>query len=143
MIALALVATGQLIRAQSGSAYDLSWFAIGAGGTSTGGVYSVSSTVGQLDATTMSGGIYTLDGGFWSIIAPVNDLGRPLLTITRPGTNLLISWPSASSGFSLEQNPVLMTANWTAVTNSVSDDGNTRSITVRAPPGNRFYRLRK
>src|SRR5882724_1293687 len=140
LIAALSVTFCQDVLAQSGDTFDLSWSAIGGGGTSAGGAYSVSSTIGQPDAGTLNGGIYTMEIGFWSIVAPVNESGRPLVTITRAGTNLLISWPSPSSGFSLEQNPVLMTANWTAMTNNVSDDGNTRSVTLRAPPGNRFYR---
>ncbi|HWN96366.1 MAG TPA: hypothetical protein VNT99_15150, partial [Methylomirabilota bacterium] len=51
-------------RAQS---YSIDWFTIdGGGGTSTGGVYSVSGTIGQPDAGTMSGGNYSLAGGFWA-----------------------------------------------------------------------------
>ena len=41
--------------------YSLDWFSIdGGAGTSTGGVYSVSGTIGQPDAGTMAGGSYTL-----------------------------------------------------------------------------------
>ena len=40
----------------------------GGGGTSIGGGYSVSGTIGQPDAGTMSGGTYSLDGGFWGAI---------------------------------------------------------------------------
>ena len=46
-------------NAQSGGGYDLSWHTIdGGGGTSTGGVYSVSGTIGQPDAGAMSGANY-------------------------------------------------------------------------------------
>ena len=73
--------------------YSIDWSTIdGGGGTSTGGVYSVSGTIGQSDAgPTMSGGNYTLDGGFWSISAAVQTPGAPLLTIARSGTNILVS----------------------------------------------------
>jgi hypothetical protein len=41
--------------------YEISWFTIdGGGGTSTGGVYTVSGTIGQPDAGTMAGGPYEL-----------------------------------------------------------------------------------
>ena len=48
--------------------YDLSWHTIDSGGgTTTGGIYALSSTIGQPDAgATMFGGIYTLTGGFWA-----------------------------------------------------------------------------
>jgi len=46
--------------------YDLSWSTIdGGGGTSTGGNFTLSGTLGQPDAGMMSGGDYELTGGFW------------------------------------------------------------------------------
>jgi hypothetical protein len=55
--------------ASSEAAYLLNWYTVdGGGGTSTGGVYSLSGTIGQADAGTMSGGVYTLLGGFWSAL---------------------------------------------------------------------------
>jgi len=53
--------------ARSGGGYDLSWNSVdGGGGTSSsGGVYTVSGTAGQPDAGLLSGGSYTLGGGFW------------------------------------------------------------------------------
>ena len=85
------------LHAQS---YSIDWFTIdGGGGTSTGGVYSVSGTIGQPDAGTMSGGNSSIDGGFWSIIAAVQTPGAPLLTVTLFGANAIVSWPSPSTGF--------------------------------------------
>ena len=51
--------------------YSIDWSTIdGGGGTSTGGVYSVTGTIGQPDAgPAMAGGNYSLVGGFWSLIA--------------------------------------------------------------------------
>jgi hypothetical protein len=37
----------------------------GGGGTSTGGAFALSGTIGQPDAGTMSGGTYSVVGGFW------------------------------------------------------------------------------
>ncbi len=53
--------------AQSGGGYDLTWNVIADGGAmfSTGGAYSLGGTIGQADAGTVSGGAYTLTGGFW------------------------------------------------------------------------------
>src|SRR6266850_7588088 len=97
----------------SGQSYDISWFTIdGGGGTSTGGVYSVSGTIGQPDAGHMTGANYAVDGGFWGLISVVQTPGSPLLTIARTATNTLaVSWPSPSTGFSLQQNTNLSTAN--------------------------------
>ncbi len=54
--------------AQSGGSYDLTWNTIDGGGAmfSTGGAYSLGGTIGQPDAGTLSGGAYTLAGGFWN-----------------------------------------------------------------------------
>lgn len=55
------------VLAQSGGDYDLRWSSIDAGGgmSSTGGDYSLSGIIGQPDAGFLSGGVYTLGGGFW------------------------------------------------------------------------------
>ena len=49
--------------------YAIDWHTIdGGGGTSTGGVYSVSGTVGQPDAGgPMTNGQYSVTGGFWAL----------------------------------------------------------------------------
>jgi len=54
--------------AQTGGGYDLTWSTIDGGGAmfSTGGSYALGGTVGQSDAGALSGGGYTLTGGFWS-----------------------------------------------------------------------------
>jgi hypothetical protein len=46
----------------------IDWFSIdGGGGTSTGGEFTLSGSIGQSDAgTAMSSDTYTLTGGFWS-----------------------------------------------------------------------------
>jgi hypothetical protein len=42
----------------------------GGGGTSANGQYSMTGTIGQHDVgTAMSGGSYSLTGGFWSLIS--------------------------------------------------------------------------
>ena len=67
--------------AQTGGGYDLTWNTIdGGGGTSTGGVYSLSGTIGQPDAGTLTGGgTYTLNGGFWNDALNVARLFLPLI----------------------------------------------------------------
>src|SRR5436309_10766626 len=103
-----LLFSAALVHAQS---YSIDWFTIGGGGgTSAGGVFSVSGTIGQPDAGKMSGGNFTIDGGFWGIIAPVQTPGAPLLTITLNSqlSTITISWPSPSTGFILQQNTNLV-----------------------------------
>ncbi len=67
VIALTTSQTIAPASAQSGGGYDLTWNSIDGGGGmfSMGGPYSLGSTIGQFDAGMMSGGSYTLNGGFW------------------------------------------------------------------------------
>jgi hypothetical protein len=130
-----------------GQSYSIDWQTIdGGGGTSTNAQYSVSGTIGQPDAgATMTGGTYTLDGGFWGVIAAVQTPGAPLLTITlsSPPSTVTISWPSPSSGFVLQQNPDLDPGNWVTLPPTNSDNGTIKSITLTPLTGNQFYRLKK
>ncbi len=67
-LALVIVAGGVApSTAQTGGGYDLSWSTIDGGGYmfSTGGGYSLGGTIGQPEAGALSGGGYTLAGGFW------------------------------------------------------------------------------
>ena len=66
LLALGLLAPA-LVLAQSGGGYDLTWNTVDGGGYtfSTGGGYSLGGTAGQPDAGVLSGGGYTLSGGFW------------------------------------------------------------------------------
>jgi hypothetical protein len=138
--ALAMMAVAA--RAQS---YSLDWFSIdGGGGTSTGGVYSVTGTIGQPDASHLSGGNYSIDGGFWGVIAAVQTTGAPFLSVARTSTNtIVVSWPYPSTGFNLQQNSVLGTTNWVGVPDSPVQVGEQLQVIVHPPAGNRFYRLVK
>ena len=134
-----------LLTAQA-QPYSIDWLKVaGGGGTSTNDQYSVSGTIGQPDAGSMSGGNYTLTGGFWGVIAAVQTPGAPLLTITinYQLSSINVSWPSPSTGFGLQENTDLIPANWTAVPPTNTYDGTIKSIVVPARPGNRFYRLKK
>jgi hypothetical protein len=131
---------------QAQAQYSIDWSTIdGGGGTSTGGVYSVSGTIGQPDAGTMSGGNYTVQGGFWGVISAVQTPGAPLLSIAHTITNTVaVTWPSPSTGWTLQQNTnSVNSVNWSNVTGGILDDGATKSLIVNPPTGNRFYRLNK
>ncbi len=123
--------------------YSIDWFSIdGGGGTSTGSVYSVSGTIGQPDAGIMSGGNFTLVGGFWSIISAIQSPGAPLLRIVLTSSNsVIVAWPAPSPNFILEQNSDLSTSNWLG-TPAPTVVGNENQLLVNPPFGNRFYRLK-
>jgi hypothetical protein len=141
-----LIVHSALCLCASAQSYAIDWHTIdGGGGTSTGAVYSVSGTVGQPDAGTMSGGNYTLHGGFWGILAAVQTPGAPLLSVFRTTTNTVaVTWPSPSMGWTLQQNTNSVAGiNWSNVTGGIVDDGTTKTLIANPSVGNRFYRLIK
>jgi hypothetical protein len=70
---------------------------------------------------------------------------RPLLRIFSTTTNaVILSWPSASNGFMLQQNTnEFGPLSWSNVTGAVQDNGTNKTLVVPLPTGNRFYRLFK
>jgi len=123
--------------------YSIDWYKIaGGGGTSTGATYQVTGTIGQPDASVaMSGGNYSLVGGFWSLISVVQTFGAPTLTITHSGNTIKIIWPYPATGWTLQQNPNLaVPGGWTA-SGGISNDGVNNFITITSPTGNWFFRL--
>jgi len=127
--------------------YSIDWFTIdGGGGTSTGGVYSVSGTIGQPDAgAPMTGGQYSLTGGFWSLYA-VQTPGAPPLSIAHTTTNtVVVSWPLPADGWILEQVGSLAGSPppWTQILPPYQTNTTEAWVIVTVPAGNKFYRLRK
>ena len=120
---------------------SIDWYKIaGGGGTSTGGVYSVSGTVGQQDAGgPMTNGQYSVTGGFWALPIPVQTTNAPTLEIipAAPGW-ATISWTPPTPGFVLQETTSLAPTNWTN-----SPSGATNPITVPAVLPSKFYRLNK
>jgi hypothetical protein len=142
IILLTLAFTAFAARAQTN--YTIDWFTIdGGGGTSAGGVYAVSGTIGQPDASgAMTGGNYSLTGGFWSIIAAVQMSGAPTLYITRSGNTVTVYWQDVS-GWSLQQNSNLTSSGgWSASSGWVPSNG-TNYLNITPPTGNLFFRLKQ
>ena len=144
LTALALLAftfTTLSANAQSGGGYDLSWHTIdGGGGTSTGGVFSVTGTIGQPDAGgPMTNGQYSVTGGFWALPTAVQVPNAPTLTIAlaAPG-QATISWSPNTPGYVLQETWVLSPSNWTN-----SPSGSINPIVVQAALPTKFYRLFK
>ena len=140
---LAMLSLAWSLRGQD---YSINWHKIaGGGGTSTGGVYSVSGTIGQHDAGgPMTGGNFSLTGGFWSLLSVVQTPGAPTLKIFLTTTNTaVVYWPSPSTSFTLQQNTYVGSTNWIAPSETVNDNGTNKFIIVNPPAGNRFYRLIK
>jgi hypothetical protein len=121
--------------------YSIDWYKISAGGgTSTGGVYTVSGTIGQPDASgAMSGGNYSVTGGFWALIQVVQTPGAPLLIITHVGNQAIVSWDSSATGWTLQTNNNLSTGTWGNYLGQVVNNNATNS----PPTGTVFFRLKQ
>jgi hypothetical protein len=127
--------------------YTIDWYKIaGGGGTSTGGTYQVSGTVGQHDAgDAMTGGNYSLTGGFWSLISVVQMPGVPKLLIVPNGPGRVqILWPdAATNSYTLQQNSNLATTNWVTSGYTITPADGTNAITLTPPTGSLFFRLKQ
>jgi hypothetical protein len=127
--------------------FAIPWHTIdGGGGTSTGGVYSVSGTIGQPDAGAMSGGPFTLHGGFWGIVAAVQTPNAPYLTVWRTATSsVVVSWPGPAEGWVLEATNALpsVSAPWPQIPPPYQTNGANLQFTEPAPVGHRFFRLHR
>jgi hypothetical protein len=127
-----------------GESYSVDWSVIaGGGGASSNGQYAVTGTIGQPEAgLTMAGGPYSLTGGFWSLISVVQTPGAPVLSIARAGNQVIVSWPTPSAGWTLQQNADLGNqTGWAASGYLVSTNNGTSSVTISGPVGNLFFRL--
>jgi len=137
---LILLHAGLCLRA-SGQ-YSIGWSRLaGGGGTSSSGQYSVTGTVGQHDAGgPMTGGNYSLTGGFWSLMSAVQTPGAPTLYISHSAGTVTVYWQDVS-GWSLQQNGSLTTpANWTAGSGITTANG-TNYLSLVSPAGSLFFRL--
>jgi hypothetical protein len=146
LLALLLAGPPQLALAQN---YKIDWFTFdGGGGTSTGGVYSVSGTIGQPEAGTLTGGPYQLTGGFWGVVTAIQTPGAPLLSIERLGNgSVRVFWPLPATGFVLDQTTLLASPppaiSWSQVPFPYQTNATHISITVPMPTDKKFFRLRK
>jgi hypothetical protein len=140
LIGLALALTASTLRGQ----FAVDWYKVaGGGGVSSNGGFQISGTIGQPDAgPAMSGGGFSITGGFWALSA-VQSEGAPLLRILLTPTNTaMVYWPSPSAGFNLQVNTNLSSTNWLAPAQSVTDNGTIKFIIVNPPTGHQFYRLK-
>ena len=140
-ITILVLAAGTALSA-SAQSYSINWYKVaGGGGTSTGLTYSVTGTIGQPDASSaMTGGNYSLTGGFWALISVVQTPGAPKLYISMSGHTVTVYWQNVT-GWTLQQNNSLTTpAGWTGSGTPTLTNG-TNYLNLTSPTGNLFYRL--
>lgn len=82
-------------------------------------------------------GNYSRTGGFWTLPAVVQTPGEPLLSLSLAGNQVVISWPSSATGWTLQTNSDLATGGWG---NYPGPAGNNR-LTNSPRAGTLFFRL--
>jgi hypothetical protein len=126
--------------------YTIDWFTLdGGGGTSSGGIYSVTGTVGQPDAGLMNGGNFSLTGGFWgAVLAVAPVLPELTIALTAPHA-VMVSWPVYAVGWKLECTAALLsgTSTWVVIMPPYMANATHFTVTELLTAGNKFYRLRK
>jgi hypothetical protein len=123
---------GYRLHAQS---FSIDWFTIdGGGGTSVGGAFVLSGSIGQPDAGALSGGVFVLEGGYWSGV--MENSAIPTLHIALSNGMILISRGPNTPGFVLQQSDSLSSPVWG---DAPSANANPVSITLSGTA--RFYRL--
>ena len=135
-----------IVCAASAQSFSIDWFTIdGGGGTSSGGSYSVSGTIGQPDTGKSAGGNFEMEAGFWSVFPAVQTPGAPFLKVKRVGNTVEISWSTTdTAGFVLQETDSLASpSSWSGVVTTPTVVINENVVTVTASAGFHFYRLRK
>lgn len=122
--------------------YSIDWYKIsGGGGTSTNDQYTISGTIGQHDAGgPMTGGNYSLTGGFWAFLSVIQTPGAPTLYISHSGNTVTVYWQDLP-GWNLEQNNSLTTPTGWSTNTAWTTTGGTNYLNITPPTGNLFYRL--
>ncbi len=85
-----------------------------------------------------AGGISTSSSTFTinSLVVP-----QPTLTIAHLSGSVVLSWPTNSVGYNLQQNPDLNPTNWTNYIGTVTTIGTNRTVTLTTPTSRMFFRL--
>jgi hypothetical protein len=113
-----------------------SWNAGGGGGTSAGGDFRISGTSGQHSVGSVTGGPFTLTGGFWPV-ALLQTPGAPTLALTAAGPGqAALTWSPDTRGFYLQISDSLTPALWTN-----APSGTNHPVTISTAGPIRFFRL--
>jgi hypothetical protein len=85
---------------------------------------------------------YTVHGGEFAFTGTV--FHETNLAIARSGTNVIVSWPTPSLGYLLQENTNIINTNgWTNYGGTVSSNSTTLSVTLTPAAAQKFYRLKK
>ncbi len=115
--------------------YSIDWSTTDAGGgSSSGGVYALSGTVGQSDAAAVAtGGSFSLDGGYWTFTDPAPPM--PEMSLTLDSGFAILTWPDPGIPVVLETSTDLSL--WTPV-----DPQPAARVWAEEQSNRSYYRLR-
>jgi hypothetical protein len=88
----------------------------------------------------MTGGNYSLTGGFWSLISVVPTPGAPSLAISHAGITVTVYWQSVA-GWSLQQNSSITAPTGWLASSGVTTTNGTNYLSLASPTGRLFFRL--
>jgi len=88
----------------------------------------------------MTGGNYSLTGGFWALISVVQTTGAPTLYISHSGNTVTVYWQNVAN-WSLHQNNSLTAPVAWPLNSSWTTTNGTNYLNVVNPTGNLFYKL--
>ena len=137
-----IVLTVVVALSASAQSYNINWYKVaGGGGTSAGGNFSLTGTIGQPDASgAMTGGNYSLTGGFWALVSVVQTPGAPTLYISFAGHTVTVYWQNVS-GWTLHQNNNLAVPTGWTLNSSWTTTNGTNYLNITPSTGNLFFRL--
>ncbi len=135
-----------LLPALLSAQYAIDWYTMDSGGgTSAGGGYELSGTIGQPDVGRSTGGDYELVAGFWAFAIVIQSEDGPQLKIRYLSPNVaLIYWEAGDEPAVLQRSADLTDEHgWEDDPGTpVWEDGEYR-MEVTPLDSIRFYRLRK
>ena len=144
LLTLSTVALLTLGGVDAAAQFSIDWQTIsGSSGASAGGSFSLNGTAGQpaAHAQPLSGGNFSLVGGFWSFMA-IQMPDAPLLSIQGQGADVRVFWPLPATSFVLDES-VSATGVWSQVQFPYTTNATEISVQVPAAGSSRFFRLRK
>lgn len=130
-----------LATGSASAAFTIPWSTLDSGGgTSAGGAFTINGTIGQFDANAAgaSGGVFSLNGGYWAQVAAMP--GDPtLVLVLLPNGDVSVQWQSTAIGWQLQTSLNLVT--WFDLGGVIAGPG---ALSVMRDPNvtRRFFRLR-
>lgn len=112
------------------------------GSTSTNTQYTVSGTIGQPVGSSSTNSQFGLAGGFWNTVMILQTPDAPVISVSKSGSNLVLTWTDSGNTFTLQETTSLdAPVNWITSTTKPVADKSTVTATIPITGNLRFYRL--